>query len=97
MSSLYIKLYSSENQPKDELNKNLKDFDTIGDSMTGFFFLNLCFIHKYLRLIIIPNPLRTVINCHTLANPNKSFMLFRALRKCYIEHYSKHFLTLDGC
>ena len=31
MIRLYINLHSSENQSKDELNQNLKDFDTIGD------------------------------------------------------------------
>ena len=29
MISMYINLHSSKNQPKDELNQNLKDFDTM--------------------------------------------------------------------
>ena len=40
-SRLYIYLYSSENQPKDELYLNLKDFDIIGTVLRTFFLSEL--------------------------------------------------------
>lgn len=70
MIRLYINLHSYENQPNDELHQNLKDFDTIGDCFERFFLPKLIFYplipHTY---HYFQTPLRTVINCHTLANP----------------------------
>ena len=55
MSRLCINLYSSENQPNDELNLNLKNFDTTGDCFERIFLPELIF-YPNLRIIIISKP-----------------------------------------
>ena len=66
----YINLHSSKNQPNDELKQSLKDFNTIGDCVIGFFNPELIFYPLIPQTYhYFQNPLRTVINCHTLANP----------------------------
>ena len=65
MNRLYINLYSFENQPKDKLNPNLKDFDTIGDCFERFFSSSTYLLSintSYLSLF--PNPPE---NCHQLS------------------------------
>ena len=65
MIKLYFNLHLSENQQKDEQNPNLKDFDTRGNSFVRFFLPE----HIFYQLIPYTYHLKTVIDCHTSANP----------------------------